>query len=515
MASITDAPTTVNEGEDIEIEITLTPPHGHLGVDINFAVTDSSGALSGTLPTGKAFRWRAGDEHVTLTTDDNTTQNDGAREVTFTLALNDDFPYTLGTTSSVTVEVLDNDTPPTAPRNLMAEAGLTEVDLTWQAPATDHGQPLTYEYRQQEGTGPFGDWTAILNSDIDTTEYTVTGLTMGTDYTFEVRAENVGGKGDEASVTVTTLAPEWEFTLTDSGGNPVTELTEGGASATATVRITNTARFDTNQTVQLKHGTLRLFLGLIRGAGDATTITIPANGDSGSLEISVVDNEIYDPPFTRALTATHGGTEIGSIDLGFVDDESVPVATISMAPTTVDEGENIEVEFTLTPATISGWVNLSVTDADGALSGTLPTSGQFLRGDTDFTVTLTAADNSVQNDGAREVTVTLGLSTDIPYTLGDTSSVTVTVLDNDTPPTTPRNLKAQAGNTEARLTWDAPAPGVPDHRQPVLHYEYQVKVGNGSFSSAGRRSRAATRTPPAIRSRGSPTRRNTPTRCGR
>ena len=482
VASITDAPTTVSEGGNIEVEITLTPAFG-ANATINFAVTDADSALTGTLPTSQLFSGGQARQTITLTTDDNTTQNDGARDVTLTLALNDDFPYTLGTTSSVTVEVLDDDTPPSAPRSLMAEARLTEVDLTWQAPATDHGQPLTYEYRQQEGTGSFGDWTAILNSDIDTTGYTVTGLTSGADYTFEVRAENVGGKGNEASVIVTTLAPTWELTLTDSNGDPVTQLTEGGDPATATVRITNTARFGTEQTVQLKHGTLRLFLGLIRGAGEATTITIPANGDSGSLEISVVDNEIYDPPFTRALTATHGGTEIGSIDLGFVDDESVPVATISMAPTTVDEGESIEVEFTLTPATISGWVNLSVTDADGALSGTLPTSGQFLRGDTDFTVTLTADDNSVQNDGAREVTVALALNPDIPYTLGTTSSVTIEVRDDDTPPTAPRNLTAQAGNTTARLTWQAPAPPVPDHGQPVLHYEYQVKVGSGSFSS--------------------------------
>ena len=61
--------------------------------------------------------------------------------------------------------------------------------------------------------------------------------------------------------------------------------------------------------------------------------------------------------------------------------------------------------------------------------------------------------------------------------------MTIEVRDNDTPPTAPRNLTAQAGNTTARLTWQAPAPPVPDHGQPVLHYEYQVKVGSGSFSS--------------------------------
>ena len=55
MAKITDAPTTVNEGENIEIEISLNLPlHAaskHRGRTIKFAVTDADGALSGTLPT--------------------------------------------------------------------------------------------------------------------------------------------------------------------------------------------------------------------------------------------------------------------------------------------------------------------------------------------------------------------------------------------------------------------------------------------------------------------------------
>ena len=369
----------------------------------------------------------------------------------------------------------------------MAEAGLTEVDLTWQAPATDHGQPLTYEYRQQEGTGPFGDWTAIQNSDIDTTGYTVTGLTMGTDYTFEVRAENVGGKGPEASVIVTTLAPTWEFTLTDSGGNAVTELTEGGDPATATVRITNTVRFQTAQTVTLEWGTVDLSFGAIVGAGGASTITIPANGDSGSLVISSPQGavEIYDRPRTEPLTATHGGTQIGnSIDLTRLDDEELPVASITQAPTTVNEGANIEIRVALSVAySGNGALRFTVTDSDGALSGTPPDHVILAGAEKTSTFTLTADDNNVQNDGAREVTVALGLSTDIPYTLGTTSSVTIEVRDDDTPPTAPRNLVAQAGDTTARLSWQAPAPPVPDHGQPVLRYEYRVKVGSGSFSS--------------------------------
>ena len=438
VATISMAPTTVDEGENIEIQITLATVFAG-GATINFAVTDADNALSGTLPTSTRFSGLQVTKTVTLTTDDNTTQNDGAREVTFALALNSSFAYTLGTTSSVTVEVLDNDTPPTVPRNLMAEARLTEVDLTWQAPATDHGQPLTYEYRQKEGTGPFGDWTAILNSDIDTTDYTVTGLTSGADYTFEVRAENVGGKGDEASVTVTTLAPEWELTLTDSDGNAVTQLTEGGDPATATVRITNGVTFTTAQTVTLEWDGLALDAGSpIQGAGGASEITIPPGTSSGTLVISAPDPggvAAYDRPRTAPLWGRHGATRIGGIDLTFSDDEEPPMATLTAVPAQVSEGEGIEVEIRLSlpyGGNATSTLQLIVTDAAGALAAPLPTEVQFDAGELTHAVTLTAADNAVHNDGARVVTVALAPSPDASlYTLGAPSSATVVVTDND------------------------------------------------------------------------------------
>ena len=83
---------------------------------------------------------------------------------------------------------------------------------------------------------PFDHLGRHHGSGAGTTSHTVTGLTAGTEYTFEVRAVNGEGNGAEASVTATLLAPTWEFTLTDSSGDPVTELTEGGDPATATVK---------------------------------------------------------------------------------------------------------------------------------------------------------------------------------------------------------------------------------------------------------------------------------------
>ena len=57
---------------------------------------------------------------------------------------------------------------------------------------------------------PAMTWTDIASSGPTTTTHTVDGLTEGTQYTFEVRAVNGEGDGDEASVTATaadTTAP--------------------------------------------------------------------------------------------------------------------------------------------------------------------------------------------------------------------------------------------------------------------------------------------------------------------
>ena len=373
----------------------------------------------------------------------------------------------------------------TAPLRLAADI----LELSWVTP-WHNGSPIEkYQYRYAAGSSvpPSTTWTDVPGG-ANEIGLDVTGLDADTEYTFEVRAVNGIGNGDAATAMRTTPDPAWSFTLTDSGGNAVTQFTEGGDPATATVSITNNVRFSTAQTVTLKWGTVDLSFGAIVGAGGASSITIPAEGTSGTLEISSPQRagEVYDRPRTEPLTATHAGTQIGNdIDLTRLDDEEPPVASITQAPTTVTEGGNIEIEVALSVGySGTGALRFTVTDSDGALSGTPPDRVVLAGTEKTQTFTLTTDDNGVQNDGAREVTVTLGLSPDIPYTLdADASSVTVTVLDNDTPASAPQDLMAQAGDTTARLTWQAPLPPVPDHRQPVLHYEYQVKVGTGSFSA--------------------------------
>ena len=378
-----------------------------------------------------------------------------------------------------------------------ANVYVDQLELFWVTPWHNGSDITKFQYRYAEGTSVPGTtgWTDIPDSaptEQNSNGYVVEGLDPGTQYTFEVRAVNGIGGGDEtASMPRTTPTPVWDFTLTDSGGNNVTSLTEGGDSATAEVSITNTVRFSTAQTVTLEWGDTEITSGLIQGAGGSATITIDANGNSGTLEISAPDpggDAAYSFPVLRDLRALHEGTGIGLISLKFVDDEPLPVASITEAPAAVDEGDAFDVEITLTPAFAASGGNVvefSVTDDGGALSGPPQSVAVFSGGQTTETITFTTDDNTTQNDGAHDVTFALERFFQSQYNLAPTpavTSVTITVRDDDTPPLAPRNLTAQAGDTEATLSWDAPAASTPDHGQPVLRYEYRVKT-TGLFGS--------------------------------
>ena len=88
---------------------------------------------------------------------------------------------------------------PTAPASLMAAAGDTQVTLTWTAPASNNGSPVTgYEYTSTADAAT-PDWKDVPDSGsdgrADETEYTVTGLVNNDTYAFAVRAENANGQG--------------------------------------------------------------------------------------------------------------------------------------------------------------------------------------------------------------------------------------------------------------------------------------------------------------------------------
>jgi predicted RNA-binding protein with TRAM domain len=82
--------------------------------------------------------------------------------------------------------------PPSAPPSLAANGGNQQVSLSWVAPLSDGGSPVTgYNVYMSSSAASRGTELATVTS----TGYTVTGLTNGTKYFFRVTAVNALGEG--------------------------------------------------------------------------------------------------------------------------------------------------------------------------------------------------------------------------------------------------------------------------------------------------------------------------------
>ena len=96
-------------------------------------------------------------------------------------------------------------TTPAAPGDLQAVAGHGQVTLTWEAPSSTGGAPVSgYRVRHSPGSEVTSDatWTSV--GSVHT--HTVTGLVNGDDYAFEVQAENRAGAGPAAKATMAPVA---------------------------------------------------------------------------------------------------------------------------------------------------------------------------------------------------------------------------------------------------------------------------------------------------------------------
>src|SRR5437879_5691839 len=120
-------------------------------------------------------------------------------------------------------------TMPSAPQNLQATAGIRNVTLSWQAPSSNGGSPITnYKIYRSTSSGTETLLTTVGN----VTSYTNTGLASGHTYFYKVAAVNGIGtspQSNEASAAPSTTATQ-AISL-----NPLT----GPAGTTVTVTGTN------------------------------------------------------------------------------------------------------------------------------------------------------------------------------------------------------------------------------------------------------------------------------------
>jgi subtilisin family serine protease len=129
-------------------------------------------------------------------------------------------------------------TRPSVPRSLAATSANRSVTLSWTAPASNGGAPIT-DYRIQRSANGSG-WTTIADGVSSARRATVSWLTNGTRYYFRVAAKNRAGLGPwtRAISAVPMTTPSAPQSLAATVGNGVVRLTwalpssNGGATIT-------------------------------------------------------------------------------------------------------------------------------------------------------------------------------------------------------------------------------------------------------------------------------------------
>ena len=208
---------------------------------------------------------------------------------------------------------------PDAPTSLEATPGDRSVTLRWTAPANDGGFAVTgYQYRRKTPGSFLGVWRNIIPQSAppdgaDATRYTVTvtGLTNGTAYTFEVQALSVAGEsGPSNEATATPEAPPMLMSATttalelaliydenlDAGSEP--------APSAFTVTVNGASRGVTG--VALDGAKVLLTLASAVQAGDTVTVsyTVPVTNLLRGEGNNPVAPPFADHPVTNEVPAT-------------------------------------------------------------------------------------------------------------------------------------------------------------------------------------------------------------------
>ncbi len=306
---------------------------------------------------------------------------------------------------------------------LTATAGVGSVTLTWTRTGnTGFGY---WVYRQGVTGGGYGDWIDIPGGATIRT-HTVTGLTAGTSYTFQVaRAEGTGlnfsvfasGGGYSNGATATPMAAASTKTITLSATS--TSITEGNSGSTD-VTVTAT-------------------LGEAAPAADPDTgifrVNLVPASPSGTATASGKGSDGCTPPLNPVDTdwCFLAGT------LTFAEGETQATKKVRILGDTRDEpNETIKlISSAQQPGWTPGTLTLTITDDDDPPTTTVPAKPAGLSaeaGNRQVKLTWTDPDDDSitrYNMRQKKGSAAWGSWTAISGSDADTTTYTVTGLDND------------------------------------------------------------------------------------
>ena len=421
--SVSADPPRVAEGEVSTVTVSVDKAFG-IAQAITLAVTGGTAEGGDYSLSGSTLTLDAGDKSVTArvtAVDDNVI--DGGDETVIVTATHDGQPI-----GSATVTIEDNDTPTwsvVADPPRVAEGAVSTITL-----GIANGKTFAANQTVSlavSGTASGSDYSlsateVTLQAGASSVTATVTArddTSVESDETVIVTATHDGQPIGSATVTIEDNdTPTWSVVA-----DPV-RVAEGEVS---TVTVSVDKAFAVAQTI-----TLAVTGGTAEG-GDyllsTSTLTLDAGDKSVTVRLTAVDDNDEESDETVVVTASHGGSAIGSATV-IIEDNDTPVWSVSADPPRVAEGEVSTVTVSVDKAfAVAQTITMAVTGGtaeggDYSLSTSTLTLGV---GDKSVTVRVTAVDDNIIDGGDETVIVT---ATHDGQPIG---SATVTVEDNDTP----------------------------------------------------------------------------------
>ena len=369
---------------------------------------------------------------------------------------------------------------PGAPQNLTATPHAGFVFFEWDAPASNGGAAIEdYEYRYAEGASVPADtaWeTAAWEQE------TIFGLTIGTAYTFEVRAENSIGAGPAVSIAATPrTVPGAPRNLAATPGDSRVTLTWDAPASNGGAAIT---RYEYAKTAV---GTLDWI-----SVGTDLTVTVKnlTNGTSVPFHVRAVNAAGEGAvAFKSATPSVDPVVTVHPEQAAYRFVEDASDADVAIVARTEAGARRPSSDFTVTVVTqpVSG--GATSPDDYSPLSMVITFKpGEFGTVDNAWVAAKQVA-LAILEDGISEddetFEVRLQMSPARPAWLAfreadgttacgnDGCLMTVTIAANG-PPTAPRNLNSVAGDEGVRLDWDVPATS---GGAAIADYEYRHAAG--------------------------------------
>jgi titin len=328
-------------------------------------------------------------------------------------------------------------TAPGQPVGAIATAGDSSVMLTWAAPTTDGGSPVT-GYRIERSLGA-GGWT-VLAASVVGTSYEVSGLTNGTTEQFRITALNNAGSGlpvSTSSVTPRSI-PGAPTSLSATLGN-------GSATITWIAPSTDGGSAITGYIVERSNDGGLTWAGAGSTATTSFVVSGLANGTTYAFRVRAVN----------------------------VAGQGVASSATSMTPSTVPGAP-------LNPVATAGDGSVTIVWAAPATDGGLSVSSYIVEQSTDggisWQTVVTTADRSAVISGlANGSTYRFRISARNAAGTGSSVSLSGAIAPR-TPPTAPVNLSVVASDGTAALVWAVPTS---DGGAPVTSYVVERSTDGG------------------------------------